>query len=191
MIYKPNNGDIIKLLPILKKSNKLEIFIPFDSVFLENKMIYDLTGKNYLRRMTMKNKPSIPLVKKYFLSIYTKNQIKFMSVGKQIMEIISPVNFDFRNNDHFKINIEMVNGKYHNYQSSYIVSKNWNRPINSDNAEDWENWIRLEQPGYIEDYLEENSIYKNIEILKRSFGDNFLSEIISDDRNRKIETILN
>ncbi len=199
MICKLQDGGIVKLLPILRKSGELNLSITADVVFLENRFLYDLTGKDYLRRMTWNSKnPTnntvIPLAKKHFLSIYINGEIKFISVGKTIMDIINPENFDLENDDHLHIKIKMVGdnyNKYQDYKSSCIVSKKWDKPFMSNDKDSTYNWIKSNQPGYIEDFLDKQSMYNHIDILKRAFGEHLLSDIISDDRNKKIETILN
>jgi hypothetical protein len=199
-MYKLQDGGIIKLLPILRKSGDLSFSITADAVYLENKFIFDFTGKNYLRRMTWssKNNPngsSIPLATKHFLSAYVNGEIKFINVGKSIMDIISDVNFDVRSDDHLHLKIRMVNtpgGQFPDYKSSCIVSKKWDKPVMDINdMNEWSRWIKSNQPGYIEDFLERQSMYNHIDILKKAYGENLLSEIVSDDRNKKIETILN
>jgi len=50
--------------------------------------------------------------------------------------------------------------------------------------------ILLNQPFYIEDYVEKNNVYKNIDILKKEGLSDYIYEIISENREKKINQVL-
>lgn len=54
----------------------------------------------------------------------------------------------------------------------------------------WLEYIRNNQPGYLEDFLERNSLMNNIPSVKKAFGNDLLSEIIQEDRDKKINQII-
>jgi hypothetical protein len=68
----------------------------------------------------------------------------------------------------------------------HIVEKKWNSPnISTQTAVEW---TMKNQPIFIEDYLESNGIFSNLKILNEYY-DNAFSDLISEDRNKKLETI--
>jgi hypothetical protein len=96
-MYRLNNGDIIKLLPILKKDNTCAYYRK--EFFSINKVIYDddinrnLTNAIHQKKITdTKFKGYKP--NKYFISAYINNKIEFIHIGKQIK--LSEYKFDPR-----------------------------------------------------------------------------------------------
>lgn len=81
-------------------------------------------------------------------------------------------------------------GQFPDYGKSYIDDYEWEMPNILKTKEDWNDWIKSNQPDF-EDFLEKNNIFHNIEQLGELFGKDSLSEIISDDRDKKIVEILN
>lgn len=199
MIYKLQDGDIVKILPILKKDGG---FIPILEVVcynIGNKMIYD--NSNYLKRALQKKYFDENLTnyhahgtKKYFLCIYHNNEIKYTSVGKKIMEkLMKDYKFDPRNNLQLSVKIEMINNTrpLPSFDKSEIIEKGWIKPnINIDSQTDWFDWLKNNQPFYIEDRIEKNNVFNNIEVLKKEGLSDYITEIISEDRDKKLEKIL-
>ena len=201
MIYKLQDGDIVKILPILKKDGG---FIPILEVVcynIGNKMIYD--NSNYLKRALQKKYFDENLTnyhahgtKKYFLCIYHNNEIKYTSVGKKIMEkLMKDYKFDPRNNLQLSVKIEMINntqiGFLPSFDKSEIIEKNWIKPnIDIDSQTDWFKWLKNNQPFYVEDRIEKNNVFNSIEILKKEGLNDYIAEIISEDRDKKLEKIL-
>ncbi len=209
-MYKLQDGDIVKILPILKKDGS---FIPILEVIcysIGNKMIYD--NSNYLKRALQKkyfdenltnNHPNA--IKRYFLCIYHNNEIKYTSVGKKIMEkLMKDYKFDPRNNLQLSVKIEMINntqiGPLPSFDKSEIIEKDWIKPnIDIDSQTDWFDyqyqtdwfdWLKNNQPFYIEDRIEKNNVFNNIEALKKEGLNDYIAEIISEDRDKKLEKIL-
>ena len=202
MIYKLQDGDIVKILPILKKDGS---FIPILEIIgynIGNKMVYD--NSNYLKRALQKkyfdenltnNHPNT--IKKYFLCIYHNNEIKYTSVGKKIMEkLMKDYKFDPRNNLQLSVKIEMINNTQigrplPSFDKSEIIEKNWIKPnIDIGSQTDWFKWLKNNQPFYIEDRIEKNNVFNSIEILKKEGLNDYIAEIISEDRDKKLEKIL-
>jgi hypothetical protein len=79
-----------------------------------------------------------------------------------------------------------------NYDKSCIVIKEWDKPkIDVDSGIEWYNWLKNNQPFYMEDYFEKYSISNNIGIIKDSGLTEIIAEIITDNRENKLNKILN
>ena len=135
-------------------------------------------------------------IRKYFLCIYHNNEIKYTSVGKKIMEkLMMDYKFDPRNNLQLSVKIEMINntqiGFLPSFYKSEIIEKDWIKPnIDIDSQTDWFDWLKNNQPFYIEDRIEKNNVFNNIEVLKKEGLNDYIAEIISEDRDKKLEKIL-
>ncbi len=201
MIYKLQDGDIIKIIPILNRDDTIVHVKPINCMFLENRMIYDTSGKNYLRKIWYSNrkssKSSSSISMKYFICAYVNGLIKFISVGRTIMDIISKSSDrDIKGNKFLLVRVKMVNCDnglvLPNYEDSSIIEREWIKPVNDvNNNSEWIDWIKNNQPEYLDDLLERSSIFNHISKIKKAFGENILSDLISDARDKKIETILN
>jgi hypothetical protein len=78
-----------------------------------------------------------------------------------------------------------------NYDKSCIVIKEWDKKIDVDSGIEWYNWLKNNQPFYMEDYFEKYSISNNIGIIKDSGLTEIIAEIITDNRENKLNKILN
>ena len=70
-IHKLKDGDILKILPIYKKDGNYELFRHVECAWMDNKMIYDDSGKGYLMRMFLNARKDPSFSKKYY-DIYKK-----------------------------------------------------------------------------------------------------------------------
>lgn len=196
MIYKLKDGDVFKVLPILLKDNTFDSRITVLSAFLSNKIIYEYSGylNGFIRSLNdIRSLRSI----RHFYCIYINNKIEVIIVGNQLKKVIDSIEtLDIRDNKHIQVSIEPIhvpNGDiYSNYDKSIVIDKNWEKPINDiNNQVEWKNWIKKNQPGFIEDYIEERNIINNLNFLRNNFINNpFLSSIISSERNKKLNKIL-
>ena len=201
MIYKLKQDDEVKILPIIKKDGSFIPIFGSKCVFVDNKIIYDdyQNNKNYLTKIIQKNllKNGVkkPLTTRTFICIYHENQIKFSVIGKTITDLLmKDYKFDPRNNLHLKVKIDSINshiGTIPGYDKSVIIEKDWDKPINDINSQhEWLDFIRQNQPFYVEDYLSDRNIFRNIESLKKEFDDDCLSDIIKENRDLQLNKIL-
>lgn len=196
MFHKVKNGDIYKILPIIKKDGSTQPFIDTTCVYLDNKIIYDDPSKNYLNRLYLKDRSNPnTMSRRHIFCIYINNEIKFISVTRTLFKLISEnYDFDIRNNSHICIIIEMKNsniGPLPSYDLSTVFERDWIKPVkNTNSSSEWINWIKINQPLYIEDFLVKNGIYYNIDIINKHY-DGELDEIIKEDRDLKLNTLLN
>lgn len=199
MIHKLENGDNLKLLPFITHDNQVKWGYQHRClVTKQRKYIYDVNG--YLSKAYFKHRndlKNLRLLKRYAFNVYIDGQIKVINVGKKIMDIISESDknaFNLKSNNHLIIVKEDVNttmGPLPNYDKSYIGESEWNCPVGDINSKsDWLNYIKNNQPRFIE-YIEENSEIKKRKELIEEFGFDIISEYISEERERKLETILN
>lgn len=200
-MYKLQDGDIVKILPILKKDGSFIPILEEICYNIGNKMIYD--NSNYLKRALQKKffEENITNyhphgIKKYFLCIYHNDEIKYTSVGKKVMDkLMKDYKFDPRNNLQLKVKIEMINdtqfGPLPSFDKCEIIEKNWIKPnIDINSQTDWFKWLKNNQPFNIEDFIEKNNVFNSIEILKKEGLNDYITEIITEDRDKKLEKIL-
>ena len=198
-MYKLNNGDTIKVLPILKKDGTLVPIIEKKCFIIDNNFIYDddING-NLANAIHQKKITDIKFkghkISRYFISAYINNKIEFIPIGKQIKEKLSEYKFDTSNNSHLSVSIEEViigGNLLHNYDKSCIVIKDWIKPeIDINNANEWIVFIKANQPFCMEDYFKKYSISNNINIMKDSGLTEILAQIITDNREKKLNKIL-
>lgn len=203
MMYKLKDGDVVKILPVVKKKGGFSAVEQLNGFYIGEKIIYD-TPENYLKAALNKKffidndtklSPLRLKVNKTVLCVFHEGEIKFTLVGKKMLDIIvAGYKFDPRNNYQLKVNIEMVKasvGDLPSFDKSEIIQQDWDRPsIDIDNQEAWFEWLRVNQPFYIEDYVEKNNVYKNIDILKKEGLSDYIYEIISENREKKINQVL-
>ena len=194
MIYKIKDGDIIKILPFVSEDNSVTwVRPPVDIAYLRNTFVYDSSGKFYIKRIFKDKRGS--WTTRYAFNSYVNGEIRVIQFSRTIYDMIIE-NYknscNLKDNYHLFINIELINGKLEKYDKSVIKPYDWNFPIADINSgRQWGEWIKENQPDYNE-YLRRMDIFNNIQILVDEFGtDNALAEIISEDREKKLKTLLN
>jgi hypothetical protein len=194
----------VKILPILKKDGTFCPFIKTGFVYLapDGKLIYDQA--NYLRRIRqneyVKKSNKIPNIgERFFFFVSINEEFKFMQTGKKLTDIIKEGLYQGQSmgslltgNGHLKISKKHVqtgvnSAQFPCFDESKIVEKKWNSP-NISTQTDAVEWTMKNQPIFIEDYLESNGIFANLKLLNEYF-DNAFSDLIAEDRNKKLETI--
>jgi hypothetical protein len=196
MIYKLKDGDILKVLPILQKNNTFIPILEKKLFYIGKRIIYDDDTNGYLRKAIQNERylgtnTNNNYAKAYFICIYINDEIKYVKVGRKLCEKLQYYKFDPRNNLHLSINIEIVD-VFPSYDKSTIVEKEWDRPdIDINSQSDWINFIQNSQQEYIEDYLEKYNVYNNMDALKESGLSDAISELVIENRERKLNKILN
>jgi hypothetical protein len=196
-LYKPKDGDIVKILPILKKDGTFCPFIKTGFVYLapDGKLIYDQA--NYLKRVwyneyAKKSNKTSNIGERFWFFVSINGEFKFMQTGKKLTDIIKEDLYQdqtlgslFTNDKHLRI-VETKIQSYPCFDESNIVEKKWDSPnILTQTAVEW---TMKNQPIFIEDYLESNGIFANLKILNEYY-DNAFSDLITEDRNKKLEAI--
>lgn len=196
-LYRPEDEDIVKVLPILKKDGTFCPFIKTGFVYLDGgKFIYDQS--NYLKRVwhneryTKKSNKTSNFGERFWFFVLVNGQYKFMQTGKKLTDII--INELYQGNSmggvligdkHLQISKTLIQS-FPCFDETKVVEKKWDCPIS--NNEEATNWILNKQPFYIEDHLEKNGIFANLKLLNEYY-DNAFSDLIAEDRNKKLEVI--
>lgn len=206
MIHRLENGDNLKLLPFITQDNQVKWGYQYRCfVTKKRKSIYDVN--EYLSRAYFKHRnelKNLRLTTRYAFNVYIDDQIKVINVSKKLMDIITESNknaLNLKSNNHLiiiKEDVSTTMGNYYsktiplaNYDKSYIGESKWNYPIDDINSKsDWLNYIKGNQPKFIE-YVEENSAVKKRKELIEEFGFDIISEYMSEDREKKLQEILN
>jgi len=203
MFHKIQNGDTFKLIPQITPSGNIIWVKEFDCLFIENDVIYDINDKwlHKLKGLIYKEKYNVtsPLfnnkvnyAKRYCVNFIDKlGNIKTVQIGKKLNEIIMN-NFDklgnIRSNWHLHIVMEIKN-TYPVYDKTHIIEAGWFCPVNDLNdQQEWLDFIKTNSPD-LDTYFRQKDIKYNIDKLSKVFGYDVISEIISAERNEKLNTL--
>jgi len=200
-IHKLEDGDIIKILPMINKNDKISWIKQYECIGLNSKtFITDDSNNGYLKRISHKLRQSdssinLPVSTKYAMNIYIDGEIRILNVGKKLFQMIidNPKLWDIRGNHQIFVSIDevSVSGQvFPSFDKSYVCEKSWTPPVNDINSQDeWVSWIKSNQPDF-DNHIEKNSIFTHKQLLIDYLGKDMLSELIADDRQTKLDKIL-
>ena len=199
-IHKLEDGDVIKILPMIDKNDKISWIKPYDCAFFDMKIVYDDTDKSYLRRISHKLRESNsitkpPITKRYGMNIYVDGEIRILNVTKTLFEMIKNNKdlLDIRGNHQLFVVKDEVRASgqvFPDWKKSYVSEKSWTSPVVDINSkEEWYSYIKLNQPDF-DSHIEKNNIFNQKQLLVNLLGTDMLSELISDDREKKLDKIL-
>jgi hypothetical protein len=194
-IHKLEDGDIIKILPMIDKNNKISWIKQYDCVGLNTKTFISDT-KGYLRRISlMQSKSSInlPITTRYAMNIYIDGEIRVLNVGRKLFQIITdnPNLWDIKGNHQIFISMKEVSAGggqvFPSFDKSYVSEKSWTPPVSDINSEvEWLSYIKSNQPDF-DNHLEKSNIFNHKQLLINHLGKDMLGELIADDRQKKLE----
>ena len=199
-IHKLEDGDIIKILPFIDKDDKITWCKEHSCAVIDKQSIYDSSDKQYLRRISHTlyrndGDKKLPVQIRYAYNIYIRGEIKVMNVGKTIQDIIttSPTQvLDIRSNHQlFVVKDEVPAGGQFlpDWKKSYVSEKSWTPPISDINSkEEWYSFIKTNQPDF-DNHIESNNIFVHKEKLVKYLGKDMLGDLISDDRQKKLDKL--
>lgn len=201
-IHKLEDGDVIKILPMIDKNDKISWIKKYDCIGLSTKtFITDNSDKSYLRRISHKLRESnssikLPITTRYGMNIYIDGEIRILNVGKTLFEMITNNQnlWDIRGNHQLfvvKKDISVGGGQvFPDWKKSYVSEKSWTPPVAYINSkEEWYSYIKSNQPDF-DTHIEKNSIFNHKQLLINHLGKDMLGELISDDRDKKLGKIL-
>jgi hypothetical protein len=200
-IHKLEDGDVIKILPMIDKNNKISWVKPYDATFVDMKTIYDDSDKSYLRRISHKLRESnsntkLQVATRYGMNIYIDGEIRFLNVTKTLFEIITnnPKLWDIKGNHQIFVSMKEVSvggGQvFPSFDKSYVSEKSWIPPVSDINSEEeWLSYIKSNQPDF-DIHIEKNSIFNHKQLLIEYLGKDMLGDLISDDRQKKLVDLL-
>jgi hypothetical protein len=220
-VHKLENGDIIKILPIISHDNKVSWSVETQLTVVQsgnkNVNIYDNSDKNYLKRIsnTQRFKLSvtkpIPVTTRHYFNIYIDGEVRIMNVTKTLFEkIVLNVNLlQLKDNYHLHIVKEDVSGiaiagsthhppfGYFDFNKSFVEQVDWTPPVNDiDSGEEWINYIKSKTfddghtKSMYDTYIENNNIFNKKQELIDHIGTDLLSDIIVDDREKKLNMLI-
>jgi hypothetical protein len=204
-IHKLEDGDIIKILPMIDKNDNISWIKKYDCVGLNTKTFISDT-KGYLRRISQKlrkSNSSLPISTRYAMNIYIDSEIRILNVGKKLFEMIidNPKLWDIRGNHQIFVSIDEVSvgggqlfhqlkSVYPSFDKSYVSEKSWTPPVNDINSKDeWFSYIKSNQPDF-DNHLEKSNIFNHKQLLINHLGKDMLGELIADDRQKKLADLL-
>ena len=198
-IHKLEDGDIIKILPFIDKDDKITWCKSYSCAVIDKQSIYDSSDKQYLRRISHTlyrndGDKKLPVQIRYAYNIYILGEIKIMNVSRTIQDIIttSPQVLDIRSNHQLFVVKDEVSaaGQFlPDWKKSYVSEKSWTPPISDINSkEEWYSFIKTNQPDF-DNHIESNNIFVHKEKLVKYLGKDMLGDLISDDRQKKLDKL--
>jgi hypothetical protein len=207
-VHKLENGDIIKILPIISHDNKVSWSVETQLTVIQsgnnNVNIYDNSDKNYLKRIsnTQRFKLSvtkpIPVATRHYFNIYIDGEVRIMNVTKTLFEkiVLNANLLQLKDNYHLHIVKEDVRGGYFDFSKSFVEQVDWIPPVNDiESKEEWIGFIKSKtfDDGSIKSkydtYIENNNIFNKKQELIDHIGTDLLSDIIVDDRDKKLNQL--
>jgi hypothetical protein len=196
MFHKIQNGDTFKLIPQISKENGILWIREMDCLFIENSntVLYDVDSKwmNKLKSISpMYNK--VNYSKRYYCNFIDKTgSIKTFTFGKGLHKIIVEHLPDklanIRSNYQLHISLE-IKMSYPVYDKSSVIEAGWFCPVNDLNdQQEWMEFIKNNSPD-LDTYFRQKDIKYHREELSKVFGNDVISEIISSDRNEKLNQL--
>lgn len=198
-IHKLEDGDVIKILPMIDKNDKITWIKQYDCVGLNTKTFISDT-KGYLKRISHNLRKSnssinLPISTKYAMNIYIDGEIRILNVSKTLFEMITdnPNLLDIRGNHQlFVVKKEVSAGGgqvFPSFDHSYVSEKSWTPPVVDINSkEEWYSYIKSNQPDF-DTHIEKNNIFSQKQLLVNLLGTDMLAELISDDREKKLDKL--
>jgi hypothetical protein len=198
-IHKLEDGDVIKILPMMDKNDKITWIKQYDCVGLNTKTFISDT-KGYLKRIShnlrkYNSSINLPISTKYAMNIYIDGEIRILNVGRTLFQIITdnPNLLDIRGNHQlFVVKKEVSAGGgqvFPSFDHSYVSEKSWTPPVVDINSkEEWYSYIKSNQPDF-DTHLERNNIFVHKQLLISYLGKDMLSELILDDREKKLDKL--
>ncbi len=195
MIHKIEHDDVYKILPFLIDGNPkwgLEV----SSIVTKSGKLLVYDDSNLLKRVYQlwrkeKGQNKINFSTRYCFNIYINGEIKAVSFGRSIMDIIMknrPTIFDLDSNTHLRIHKEFIGshiGPLPDFSKSNIIEvEDWS------DKEDWYEFIQKNQPDYI-GYIKSKNPIKMRSYLTEEFGHDYIGDIITKEREDKINKIIN
>ena len=192
-IHKLEDGDIIKILPMVMNNNEIIMFKQLDAAHISNSIIFDTKG--YLKRISYELSRNwissggvkLPISTRYYMNILVDGEIRLLHVGRTLFNLISnnPEVLDIESDYRLNIVKEEVMG-FPVYDKSTVIKSRWTPPVHINSEKEWLNWIKSNQPD-LTNHVNNNSIFVHKQLLIDYLGKDMLSELISDDRQKKLE----
>jgi hypothetical protein len=189
MLYRIEDGDCLKLLHIPKEDGSG--FVEYKKasfIWIDNKILYDDSGIIYklYNKLRKIGDDSRMIGHRYFYRILHNGDVRYFTCGTSLYKIIkdgrSPNDFW---NDYLSVSFQNVR-EFKDYGNSSIV-RNVDDIFKSE--DEYFNFILNNDNSKFYEFLYNNSVCKNIDLVMKKYGDVF-GEVLSDMRDEKIDMIL-
>ena len=191
-IHTLKDGDIIKILPMVGTNNEIIMFKKLDAAHISNSIIFDTKG--YLKRISYElsrtGRVKLPISTRYYMNILIDNEIRMLHVGRTLFNLISSnlELLDIKSDYQLNIVKEEVMG-FPVYDKSRVIKRHWTSAVDINSEEEWLNWIKFNQPD-LTNHVNNNSIFVHKQLLIEYLGKDMLGELISDDRQKKLNQLV-
>ena len=190
-IHKLEHGDIIKILPMVMTNNEITMFKRLEAAHINNTIIFDTKG--YLKRISYlcnRGDVKLPISTRYYMNILVDGEIRLLHVGRTLFNLISSnlELLDIKSDYQLNIVKEEKMG-YPIYDKSSVIKSHWTPPVDINSEKEWLDWIKSNQPD-LTSYVNKNSMFVHKQLLINHLGKDMLSELISDDRQKKLNQLI-
>jgi hypothetical protein len=191
-IHKLEDGDIIKILPMVMTNNEIIWIKEITFTHIDKKIIYD--SKGYLRKISKHvwgnggQTDRFPVSTRYFMNILIDGEIRVLNVGRTLYTLIcnNPQVCNLSLDYHLNIVKEEKQG-FPIFDKSSVIKHQWSQPVSDINSEEeWLSYIKSNQPDF-DTHIEKNNIFNHKQLLIDHLGKDLLGELISEDRQKKLE----
>jgi len=202
MFHKIQDRDTFKLIPQIVKDNNIIWIRDMDCLLIENNILYDVDSKwvGKLKNIIFKDKynkssPSYNKVsysKRYYCNFIDKTgSVKTFTFGRSLLKIIiENVDklYNIRSNWHLNISMEIIS-YFPSYDKSSVIESDWLCPVNDINdQEEWKEFIKTNSPD-LDAFFRKKDIKYHLNEVSKIFGNDIVSEIISSERNEKLNQL--
>ena len=189
MIYRPENGDLVRILPILKKDGTTVPYLATSYLHESGKMLYDRHGViDRLWQIERKREggSTSNIGRRHFVFVEVRGEYGFMHASASIIKAAQSILEDPFSEKALRISKKTVStgqfsAKFPSYEDSKIEDSEWNPPAEEDRKE----WLMEKQPFYIEDWIDQRGPLRNMDILRERFGDS-IAMIVAEEREKKL-----
>ena len=124
------------------------------------------------------------------MNILIDNEIRMLHVGRTLFNLISSnlELLDIKSDYQLNIVKEEVMG-FPVYDKSRVIKRHWTSAVDINSEEEWLNWIKFNQPD-LTNHVNNNSIFVHKQLLIEYLGKDMLGELISDDRQKKLNQLV-
>ena len=190
MFHKLKDGDLVKILPFIDDNGRFEFGVDFNTMFLKKQSMTILDNTKILNKLFFKyrNEFNIRIAHRTLLNVCIDGgDIKTIAITRTLNKIIEDNEklLDMKDNYFLMVRINDVSspiGPLPSYDNSHVVQLDW-EPLDI-------SLIKKQQANY-SDMFEKNSPMKNRDRISKEFGKDLISEIITEEREEKINKILN
>jgi hypothetical protein len=195
-MHNLKHGDTFKVLPFIV-GDSYHPFRSFDSVYIDmthpgtfahslDRFIYDNSNKSYLRKIY--NNKITKVYKSFFINILIDGEVKTTKVKNDLIKLL----IDDNEPTDIKNNKQIFCTGYGGFMENqfFIIEKEWVKPlIDIESKEAWIKYIKNNQFD-LDTFIEKNNIFNKKDVLIKHFGYDVLSEVIINNRNEKLNILL-